>query len=128
MRKAAPRWGGPIIDVATIAVGTQARARTMEHQFGQHLENTRFEETFRRELRLLEQTLCQRVTAFSKHGSGWMRLGLHLYPPYEPERYFPCAKDARLKYFFGNLDNPKLESQQNGELLSFLGAFWFEPS
>jgi hypothetical protein len=81
-----------------------------------------------RELRWLEQTLCRRVTAFSKHASGRMRLGLHHHPPYEPEWYFPWANDAGLKHFFGNLENPKLESQQNGELLSFPGAFWLEPS
>ena len=98
------------------------------HQFGLHLENSRSEETFKEELRSLEQKLCQPVSGFSKHGSGRMKLGLHHYPPYEPERYLPWAKNAGLKYFFGNLENPELDPQQNGKLVSFPGAFWLEPS
>lgn len=98
------------------------------HQFGLHLENSRTEETFKSELHSLEQKLRHRVTAFSKHGSGRMRLGLHHYPPYEPERYISWANDAGLKYFFGNLENPELEPERSGELLSFPGAFWLEPS
>lgn len=98
------------------------------HQFGLHLEDSRSEETFKKELRSLEQELRQRVKGFSKHGSGRLRLGLHHYPPYEPERYLPWAKDTGLKYFLGNLENPDLEPQRNGEVLSYPGAFWLEPT
>ncbi len=98
------------------------------HQIGLHLENSRSFETFQEELRSLEQKPGQRITAFSKHGSGRMRLGLHHYPPYEPERYLPWAKNTGLKYFFGNLENPELEPQLDGELVSFPSAFWLEPS
>jgi len=98
------------------------------HQFGLHLENSRSEDSFQKELRSLEQELRQPITAFSKHGSGRMRLGLHHHPSYEPERYLPWAKNAGLKCFFGNLENPELEPQQDGELVNFPSAFWLEPS
>jgi hypothetical protein len=98
------------------------------HQFGLHLENSGSEETFQKELCFLEQRLGQRITGFSKHGSGRMRLGLHHYPPYEPERYLPWAKNAGLKYFFGNLENPEIEQQHDGEFVTFPSAFWLEPS
>jgi hypothetical protein len=98
------------------------------HQFGLHLENSRSEATFNGELRSLERRLNQQIKSFSKHGSGRMRLGLHHYPPYEPERYLPWAKNAGLKNFFGNLENPETPQQQDSEFVQFPSAFWLEPS
>jgi len=98
------------------------------HQFGLHLENSRSEDTFQEELRAMEKIVGRRITSFSKHGSGRMRLGLHHHPPYEPERYQQWASNAGLKYFFGNLENPELEPQRDGEFMSYPSAFWLEPS
>ncbi len=98
------------------------------HQFGLHLENSRSAETFAEELRSLKKRLGQPVKAFSKHGSGQRRWGLHHYPFYEPERYLPWGLNAGLKYFFGNLEDPELMPQQYGELRSYPAAFWLEPS
>lgn len=98
------------------------------HEFGLHLEDSRSAETFRQELGSLEKCLNCRVTAFSKHGSGRMRLGRHHYPPYEPLRYRPWARAAGMKYFFGNLEDPELSPEQDGKLLSYPSAFWLEPS
>ncbi len=97
------------------------------HRFGLHLENSRTAETFNEELSSLENRIGQRVAAFSKHGSGRLRLGLHHYPLYEPARYLPWAREAGLKLFFGNLENPELEPEQQGELVYFPSAFWLEP-
>jgi hypothetical protein len=97
------------------------------HQFGLHLENSRSAETFREELESLEQKLQRRVTTFSKHGSGRLSLGRHHYPPYEPERYLPWGKQADMRVFLGNLENPELRPTQDGELLCFPSAFWLEP-
>ena len=108
-----------------------ADLRTMQkggHQFGLHLENSRSDETFQEELRSLEQKLGQRITAFSKHGSGRMRLGLHHYPPYEPERYLPWATNLGIRYFFGNLEDPEMEPQKQNDLTTYPSAFWLEPS
>jgi hypothetical protein len=98
------------------------------HQFGLHLEDSRSARTFQQELSALERCLNRRVTAFSKHGSGRLRLGRHHYPPYEPERYRPWAQAAGMKYFFGNLEDPELRPEQDGELVNFPSAFWLEPS
>ena len=98
------------------------------HRFGLHLEDSRSEETFRQELSALEQQLNRRISAFTKHGSGCMRLGRHHYAPYEPERYRPWAHAAGMKYFFGNLEDPTLRPELEGELVSYPSAFWLEPS
>jgi len=97
------------------------------HQFGLHLENSRSEETFREELACLEKELGRRVVEFSKHGSGRLHLGRHHFAPYEPERYFPWARQSRMRHFFGNLEDPTLRPVQNGELLYYPSAFWLEP-
>lgn len=98
------------------------------HQFGLHFENSRSFETFQEELHFLEQKLGQKITAFSKHGSGRMRLGLHHYPPYEPERYLQWAPDLGMRYFFGNLEDPEMEPQKQNDLTTYPSAFWLEPS
>jgi hypothetical protein len=98
------------------------------HQFGLHLENSRSIATFRQELHALEQELDRRITAFSKHGSGLMRLGRHHHPPYEPERYLPWAIEAGMKHFFGNLENPEILPAVKGTLTYYPSAFWLEPA
>ena len=97
------------------------------HQFGLHLENSRSAETFNEELLSLEQILGRSVTGFSKHGSGVLHLGRHHHSPYEPEKYLPWGKDAGMRYFLGNLENPELSPVQDGELLCYPSAFWLEP-
>ena len=97
------------------------------HRFGLHLENSRSAETFREELESLEWRLGRRVVEFSKHGSGSLRLGRHHFAPYEPERYLPWAREAGMKVFFGNLEDPRLAPVKDGGLLWFPSAFWLEP-
>lgn len=102
--------------------------RAGRHQYGLHLENSRSAETFREELQSLDKELGFRVTAFSKHGSGRQWLGRHHYAPYEPERYMPWAREAGMKVFFGNQEDPQMAPAQDGGLLYFPSAFWLEPS
>jgi hypothetical protein len=97
------------------------------HQFGLHLENSRSAETFSEELRCLEKEVGRRVVAFSKHGSGRLRLGRNHFAPYEPERYLPWGREAGMKYFLGNLEDPELRPAQDSGLLYFPSAFWLEP-
>jgi hypothetical protein len=97
------------------------------HQFGLHLEDSRSAATFNEELLSLQQELGRRVFAFSKHGSGHYHLGRHHYAPYEPERYLPWGKQAGMKLFFGNLEDPQLGPTQDGGLVCFPSAFWLEP-
>jgi hypothetical protein len=97
------------------------------HRFGLHLENSRSAETFNEELRSFQQQLGRRVEAFSKHGSGQARYGWYHYAPYEPERYLYWGRQAGLKFFFGNLEDPRLMPVQDGGLLFFPSAFWLEP-
>lgn len=98
------------------------------HVYGLHLENSRSAQSFYEELQSLEQELGFPVTAFSKHGSGRHRYGRHHDAPYEPERYLPWAKQAGLKLFLGNGEDPRLQPFQDGELLFYPSAFWLEPA
>lgn len=99
-----------------------------EHLYGLHLENSRSAETFNEELGSLQRQLARRVETFSKHGSGQMRYGWHHYAPYEPEKYLEWGKQAGLKAFFGNLEDPRLLPVQDERLLYFPAAFWLEPA
>lgn len=98
------------------------------HVYGLHLENSRSEETFREELESLEHNLGFSVPAFSKHGSGVHRYGLHHFAPYEPDRYLSWARRAGLRFFFGNLEDPRLQPVQHDNLLFYPSAFWLEPN
>lgn len=97
------------------------------HRFGLHLENSRSAETFHEELDWLQQKLGRRVEAFTKHGSGKARLGRHHFAPYEPAKYLDWGVQARLRFFFGNLEDPSLRPVQHKGLLCFPSAFWLEP-
>jgi hypothetical protein len=97
------------------------------HRFGLHLENSRSAESFHEELDRLQQELGRKVEAFSKHGSGRAKLGRDHFAPYEPGKYLDWGKQAGLKFFFGNLEDPQLRPAQHGGLLCFPSAFWLEP-
>ena len=98
------------------------------HEIGLHLENSRTFESFERERRMLERHVGRRVSAFSKHGSGGAKYGRHHYGPYEPDKYLDWARQARMKVFLGNLEDPTIRpSLEHGGLTSFPSAFWLEP-
>jgi hypothetical protein len=97
------------------------------HHYGLHLENSRTEETFQEELGALEQFLGRPVVEFSKHGSGRLHLGRHHFAPYEPERYLPWARQAGMRFFFGNLEDPRMSPERDPELHFYPSAFWLEP-
>jgi len=98
------------------------------HEIGLHLENSRSFETFQSERLLLEQHVGKKVLSFSKHGSGGAKYGYQHYPPYEPGRYLQWARQAQMKVFFGNLEDPTLRPQSVDEGLSWYpAAFWLEP-
>jgi hypothetical protein len=98
------------------------------HQFGLHLENSRTEETFTEELASLQRALGRPISAFSKHGSGDMKLGLHHDYRYQPDRYLPWARKAGIKYFYGNWEDPRLRPSEEGGLVYYPSAFWLEPT
>jgi hypothetical protein len=98
------------------------------HQIGLHLENSRSFATFAEEKRVLEDHVGKPVRAFSKHGSGGARYGRRHYAPYEPEKYLEWAQKARLKAFFGNLEDPTIPAARGDDgFVAFPSAFWLEP-
>jgi len=100
-----------------------------QHEIGLHLENSRSFDTFEEEVRIIECHTGSKVLAVSKHGSGGDKFGLHHYAPYEPEKYVEWARQASMRLFMGNLEDPSLEPTKVGDdLLVFPSAFWLEPS
>ena len=84
------------------------------HEIGLHLENSRSFATFLEEMQIVEHHLGRKVLALSKHGSGGARFGFHHYAPYEPERYVEWARQASMRLFLGNLQDPSLEPTKAG--------------
>lgn len=98
-----------------------------KHIPGLHLENSKNYHTFRNELKIIEQKLKQKITVFSKHGSGKNKYGINHYPPYEPEKYIEWGIRVGIKYFFGNYENPELKNYLVNGLSVFPAAYWLEP-
>ena len=100
-----------------------------KHEIGLHLEDSRLYETFAEERHNLEMHIGKEVHALSKHGSGGRKYGRHHYAPYEPEKYVEWARQAGMKLFFGNLEDPTLRPQSfPPNFTSYPGAFWLEPA
>jgi hypothetical protein len=98
------------------------------HEIGLHLENSRSFDTFRDEVRIIEDHFEKKVLACSKHGSGGSKFGFYHYAPYEPERYVEWAHRISMRLFLGNLQDPTFEPRKTGNgLLVFPSAFWLEP-
>ncbi|MBZ5653298.1 MAG: hypothetical protein LAO18_22770 [Acidobacteriia bacterium] len=101
---------------------------TGAHQIGLHLENSRSFSTFIEETQIIEHHIGRKVLAVSKHGSGGAKFGFHHYAPYEPEKYVEWLRQASMRLFLGNLEDPSLERTDCGNgLLVFPSAFWLEP-
>lgn len=98
------------------------------HEIGLHLENSRSLDTFQEEKHIVERHIGRKVLAVSKHGSGGAKFGFHHYAPYEPEKYVDWARQASMRLFLGNLEDPSLEPvKASNELWVFPSAFWLEP-
>ncbi len=98
------------------------------HEIGLHLENSRSFTTFTKEKEILERQVGKQINAFSKHGSGGAKFGYHHFAPYEPQRYLEWAREAGMRLFLGNLEDPTLEPKRTpGDVLNFPSAFWLEP-
>lgn len=97
-------------------------------EIGLHLENSRNFETFLAEKVALENYVRLPVRVMSKHGSGGRRFGRTHYAPYEPSLYSDWSRRAGVRVFLGNLEDPTIEAQADGDgLLFFPSAYWLEP-
>jgi len=73
------------------------------HQWGLHLENSRSIDTFTQEWLIFRNySGCKNAKSFSKHGSGFHKLGKHHYEIYEPKTYQNWAKKMGYEYPSGN--------------------------
>lgn len=103
--------------------------RQGRHVIGLHLENSRSFESFAEEKQRLERHIGESVQAVSKHGSGGARYGLHHYAPYEPNKYIDWGRQAEMKLFMGNLEDPSINATvDESGFRTFPAAFWLEPA
>jgi hypothetical protein len=98
------------------------------HKIGLHLENSRSYENFMKERAFLERHVRCAVRAFSKHGSGGAKYGLHHYAPYEPDKYVEWARRSGMNLFLGNLQDPSLPCVVAQRFHAYPSAFWLEPA
>tara|TARA_B100000945_G_C20283812_1_gene550001 strand:- start:69 stop:779 length:711 start_codon:yes stop_codon:yes gene_type:complete len=97
------------------------------HLIGLHLEDSRNIDCFKKELSLFTSlTGISNVKSFTKHGSGFYKLGKNHYPPYEPDKYKVWAKEIGIEFIFGNGIPSKVEDiiQVDG---FYNNMFWMEP-
>ena len=73
------------------------------HRIGFHAENTRNFESFKNELEDVQAYfLPEKISSFTKHGSGQLKLGKNHYPAYEPNNYLKWAEVVSIPFLFGN--------------------------
>jgi hypothetical protein len=102
--------------------------RRGRHRLGLHLENSRSEDTFHEEKKLLEAAASAAVHAVSKHGSGAEKYGRTHYAPYEPLKYEGWCAAASIPLFLGNLEDPTMPPTASSGIKVFPSAFWLEPA
>jgi len=96
------------------------------HQVGFHAENTRTFETFSNELAEFKRKVGGLpLHSFTKHGSGFYKLGKNHYPPYEPGKYLQWSRQVKIPFLFGNgiASSPEDLAPKEG---FFPNMFWIE--
>lgn len=98
-----------------------------KHKFGLHAEDTRSFDTFKNELDDVQTYFhSNKISSFTKHGSGNWKSGRNHHPPYEPEKYFEWAEITGVPFLFGNLEDMNAPPQLNGKHYHYPGAFWID--
>ncbi len=93
------------------------------HSIGFHAENTKSKDSFIQELKVFEKKIGKKITHFTKHGSGKLKLGKYHYPIYEPKKYLQWSKEMELTYKFGNGTLEEKKSYNEGFISDM---FWAE--
>lgn len=98
-----------------------------KHSIGLHLENSRSFETFKKEWNDMQNSIDFKMSSFSKHGSGFYKLGKYHYPDYEPQKYKSWAIKMNLIYPSGNgIPTSKSDLELRNEF--YENVFWIEPT
>ncbi len=97
------------------------------HKFGLHAEDTRTFDTFKKELDNVQAHFgSERISSFTKHGSGSWKSGRKHFPPYEPEKYCKWAELSGVPFLSGNLEDMNAPAIPNGNHHFYPGAFWID--
>jgi hypothetical protein len=97
------------------------------HKLGLHAENTRSFDTFKKELEIVRKYFnTNKLSSFTKHGSGKWKGGRTHYPYYEPDKYLKWAEALDISFFSGNHEDINEPSVVYGSNQFYPGAFWIE--
>ena len=94
------------------------------HSVGLHAVETQSFDRFSRELSKISERFEGKIRGFTKHGSGKFKLSRRHDPTYDPQKFVKYAKEANLKYFLGNGENPEEIERVVEDILFFPSAFW----
>ncbi len=97
-----------------------------KNQINLHAERTSSFEDFTQEVRTWEKLCATKVTGFSKHGSGVLKLSKMHDVRYDPESLLQFAKELGLTYFVGNgMDYLEPFTKDNG-FTYVPSVFWLD--
>jgi len=102
--------------------------KDVNHEIALHATQTDSWEQFKHELDIINDYLGEEVKGFSKHGSGMRKLSRTHSVEYDEERFLELAKQAGLKYFIGNGEEPSEEILKTDSVTYWPGCFWANPT
>ncbi len=91
-----------------------------------HAERTNSQEDFTKEVRNWEKLCGTKVTGFSKHGSGLLKLSRMHDPGYDPTSLIQYGKNLGFKYFIGNGIDYKESFVKEDEFIFIPSVFWLD--
>ncbi|MFX1483535.1 MAG: hypothetical protein ACFFCP_10125 [Promethearchaeota archaeon] len=96
------------------------------NQINLHAERTSSLEDFANEVRLWETICSTKVTGFTKHGSGKLKLSRMHDPRYDPADLMHYGKSLNLEYFIGNGMDYKDPFVKEDGFLYVPAVFWLD--
>jgi hypothetical protein len=96
------------------------------NQINLHAERTGSVDDFREEVEKWEDLCRAKVTGFSKHGSGVLKLSRMHDPTYDPASLLQYAKTLSLRYFIGNGMDYNEAFVRNHQFTYIPSVFWLD--
>lgn len=97
------------------------------HKLGLHAEDTRNYETYLKELTDVQNYFgLQKISSFTKHGSGNWKSGRNHYPPYECDKYLQWGESSGVPFLFGNSEDINIANTHQGRFPFYPSAFWID--
>jgi hypothetical protein len=98
--------------------------RYKKYNVGAHIISAQNYTEFQKELEYISNKLHRKISGFTKHGSGKLKLCRTHTPQYELTTYINWAQKAKQQYFLGNGENPEEKGFYVDNVLVYPSAFW----